>query len=46
MICLYFEGSLALPILSLDRLLIKIGVLMILVYDHHNLTLGRIGHAR
>jgi hypothetical protein len=40
------EGSLALPILSLDRLLIEIGVVMMMVYDHHNLALCSIGHAR
>ena len=46
MIGLCSEGSLALPIFSLDRLLIKIGVVVMVVYDHHNLALCRIGHCK
>ena len=45
-ICLCSEGSLALPVLSRDRILIEIGVVMMVVYDHHYLALDRIEHAR
>ena len=52
MICPCSEGSLAFPVLSLDWLLNKMGVvvmvvpMMMVVYDHHNLALRRIGHCK